>query len=144
MYNVGQSTMKQYLPMKPVKRGFKVWVVADSANGDVQVYVGKESNTSEHGLGERVVLQLNEDKAYRIFCNNFFTSPVLFKELHEHGLYACGTVRQTRRGFPEDLHNPSLALGESLFRQNESLTQWCGKTSGQSMFCLPSLNHMRW
>ena len=57
-----------------------------------------------------------------IFCINFFTSPVLFKELYEHGLYACGTVRQTRHGFPEDLRNPSLALGESLFRQNESLT----------------------
>ena len=66
--------MKQYLPMKPVKRGFKVWVVADSANRyflDVQVYVGKESNTSEHGLGERVVLQLNEQyrgKAYLCKC----------------------------------------------------------------------------
>ena len=93
--------------------------------GILQVYVGKESNTSEHGLGERVVLQLTEqyrDKAYRIFCDNLFTSPVLFKELHEHGLYACGTVRQTCCGFPEDLRNPSLALGESLFRWNESLT----------------------
>ena len=63
LYNEGQSAMKQYLPKKPVRRGFKVWVVADSSNGyflDIDVYVGKASDgvTTEHGLGERVVLQL--------------------------------------------------------------------------------------
>ncbi len=26
----GRSTLKQYLPMKPVKRGIKVWVAASS------------------------------------------------------------------------------------------------------------------
>ena len=29
----GQSSMKQYMPMKPIKRGIKVWVLADSTNG---------------------------------------------------------------------------------------------------------------
>jgi len=39
--------MKQYVPKKPIRRGFKVWVVADSSNGyflDVDVYVGKASD----------------------------------------------------------------------------------------------------
>ena len=43
--------MKQYLPMKPVKRGFKVWVRADSVNGyfcDFNVYTGRsESGDTE-------------------------------------------------------------------------------------------------
>ena len=37
----GRSTMKQYLPLKPVKRGLKVWALADSLNGylcDFNVY----------------------------------------------------------------------------------------------------------
>ena len=41
----GRSAMKQYFPRKPIKRGFKVWVRADSDNGFVceyQVYCGKE------------------------------------------------------------------------------------------------------
>ena len=41
---IGRSAMKQYLPKKPVRRGFKLWVVADSSNGyflDVDVYVGR-------------------------------------------------------------------------------------------------------
>jgi hypothetical protein len=39
----GQSSMKQYLPLKPVKRGFKVWAMADALNGylyDFNVYTG--------------------------------------------------------------------------------------------------------
>ena len=29
----GRSSLKQYMPMKPVKRGIKVWVLGDSSNG---------------------------------------------------------------------------------------------------------------
>ena len=45
--------------MRPVKRGFKVWVRADAVTGyfcDLNVYTGR----SESGLGEQVVLELTE------------------------------------------------------------------------------------
>ena len=29
----GRSSLKQFMPMKPIKRGIKVWVRADSHNG---------------------------------------------------------------------------------------------------------------
>ena len=29
----GRSSMKQYVPLKPIKRGFKIWVLADARNG---------------------------------------------------------------------------------------------------------------
>ena len=127
--------MKQYLPLKPTKRGIKVWVVAESQTGyflDLQVYVGKESGSSEHGLGERVVLELTEQyrgKAHRVFCDNFFSSPRLFRTLHAHSICACGTVRQNRLGFPADLKGLTLQVGEAQFRQSESLTAlvWQGK-----------------
>ena len=120
--------MKQYLPLKPVKRGIKVWVVAESGSGyflDLQVYVGKEGSGSEHGLGERVVLELTEKyrgKAHRVFCDNFFSSPRLFLTLHEHSIYACGTVRQNHLDYPADLRGISLQVGEHQFRQSNSLT----------------------
>ena len=53
----GRSAMKQYVPKKHIKRGFNVWVRADSNNGFVceyQVYCGKEKR-SETGLESRVV-----------------------------------------------------------------------------------------
>ena len=40
----GRSSMKQYVPKKPVKRGFKVWVRADAVSGyvsELDVYTGK-------------------------------------------------------------------------------------------------------
>ena len=120
--------MKQYLPLKPVKRGIKVWVVAESGTGyflDLQVYVGKEGSGSEHGLGERVVLELTEKyrgKAHHVFCDNFFSSPRLFLSLHEHSIYACGTVRQNRLDYPADLRGISLQVGEHQFCQSNSLT----------------------
>ena len=63
---------------------------------DLEVYVGKEGRETEHGLGERVVLALTEQyrgKSYRVYCDNFFSSPTLFQTLHSHKLYACGMVR---------------------------------------------------
>ena len=122
--------MKQYLPNKPVRRGFKVWVVADSDNGyflDVDVYVGRPSDgvTTEHGLGPRVVLQLTEPyrhKNHRVFCDNYFTSPALFDELLQHGIYACGTVRTNRREFPSNLTGLRLERGSHQFLQRGSLS----------------------
>ena len=54
--------MKQYLPLKPVKRGFKVWVRADSTNGyicDFSVYTGKEESV-ERDLGPKAVKNLSQ------------------------------------------------------------------------------------
>ena len=67
----GRSSLKQYMPKKPVRRGLKVWMRADSINGYVsqfQVYIGRE--TSAESLGARVVKDLT--KHHHIFCDNFF------------------------------------------------------------------------
>ena len=52
----GRSSLKQYMPMKPIKRGIKVWVLGDSTNGyfsRFDVYTGRQENR-EVGLGEKV------------------------------------------------------------------------------------------
>ena len=58
----GRSSLKQYIPNKPIKRGIKVWVRADAVNGYVcqfEVYVGKKG-VREVNLGERVVKDLTK------------------------------------------------------------------------------------
>ena len=60
----GCSSMKQYMPKKPVWRGLKVWTLADAHNGYVSlidVYTGRKGDTTEHGLGARVVKDLCSD-----------------------------------------------------------------------------------
>lgn len=59
----GCSSLKQYLPMKTIKRGIKVWARADANNSYISafaVYTGKKGNTSEKGLGAKVVKALCE------------------------------------------------------------------------------------
>ena len=131
--------MKQYMPMKPVKRGFKVWVRADSVTGyfcDFDVYVGKPSDrtTTEVGLGERVVLQLSASLRggnYQLFFDNFFTSCHLLDTLLSQQLYCCGTIRTHRRGFPETLKGVTLERGSHLFCQRGNLVAsvWMDKNS---------------
>lgn len=58
----GRSTLKQFMPMKPTKRGIKIWERCDSKTGyvyDFDVYSGKEENADKtKSLGEKVVLKL--------------------------------------------------------------------------------------
>ena len=57
----GRSTLKQYMPFKPVKRGIKVWAMSDAGNGYVcefEVYTGKKRNGVEKNLGANVVKTL--------------------------------------------------------------------------------------
>ena len=84
----GRSMLKQYLPMKPVKRGIKVWVRADNHNGyfcQFDVYCGKGTNISaDVGLGGSVVKQLTRPlvgKHHHVFMDNYFSSAALFTDL---------------------------------------------------------------
>ena len=100
--------MKQYNPIKPVKRGFKIWVRADSHKGYVcefECYTGRKDGTAEKGLGGSVVTRLTRDlvgKSYQIFMDNFF-SISLYRALLFDRIYCTGTARNCRRNFPPDL-----------------------------------------
>ena len=109
----GRSTLKQFMPMKPVKRGIKVWALADSHNGyfhKFQVYTGKEGS-GEKQLGQRVVKDLTQHlkgKNQHVFFDNFFTSERLLCDLAEDDIYVCGLARKDRRGFPPTLKMAKL------------------------------------
>ena len=133
----GRSSLKQYVPLKPVKRGFKVWVRADSWNGyfcELEVYTGKAADgTTEQNLGERVVLKLTEKIAglnHQVFVDRFFTSVRLYSTLLEHNVYACGTIIASRKNFPDELKEVAgLEHGQFVFRQAGSIvaTAWKDK-----------------
>ena len=75
----GRSSLKQYMPAKPVKRGIKVWCRADAHNGylcQFEVYTGRSEGVQDR-LGKRVVLGLSqklEGLRYHLYFDNFFTS----------------------------------------------------------------------
>ncbi|KAJ0022332.1 hypothetical protein NQD34_009822 [Periophthalmus magnuspinnatus] len=104
-------SFKQYMRDKPTKWGLKFFVLADK-NGytvDYQLYTGKKSQSSVNGLSFDVVSSLvNKDylgSGYIVYCDNFYTSPLLFRHLGQQGFGACGTYRQGRIGVPTTTEN---------------------------------------
>ena len=93
----GRSSMKQYLPLKLVKRGFKVWAMADSSNGylcDLNVYTGA-TGEREIALGEKVVLKLADPI---IISLPSVCSLSLFSKTHMH----VAQLKLTERTFHQE------------------------------------------
>jgi hypothetical protein len=103
----GRSSMKQYMPMKPVKRGYKVWCLSDSNNGYVikfDIYTGKCKTNSDFTLGERVVVELMKEMCKEnisVAFDRFFTTVKLMSKLLKMGVFACGNVKTSRKELPK-------------------------------------------
>ena len=115
----GRLSWVQYMPKKPHKWGLKAWVLADSANGYVwnwELYTGKiQGRDDGKGLSHHVVMSLTkplERKGYNIFCDNFYSSPLLFADLLKAGFGACGTVRANRKELTETFKSKKLKKGQ--------------------------------
>lgn len=101
----GRSSLKQYNKNKPHKWGFKVFTRAGSSGimYDFEVYTGKsmklEGNFSISGnIVLRLVRNLPEDKNFKVYFDNWFTSVDLVAALAEKHLWAVATVRRDRLG----------------------------------------------
>ena len=116
--------MKQCMPKKPIKRGFKIWCLCDSQNGyayNAQPYTGASEGHNEDSLGSRVVkalIQPVKGKGHHVYMDNFFTSVQLAKHLLKDNTKLIGTLRTGRKGRPQSLKDikgfkKTLKRGES-------------------------------
>ena len=96
---------------------------------------GKEDGQNgDLGLSNRGVVDLCSDhhllhKGYRVYTDNFYTSPDLYLHLRDLGFKACGTVRLNRRGIPVEVRQAKLKKGEiASFHDDMLLTlKWKDK-----------------
>lgn len=125
-----RTQLIQYLPNKHHhKWGIKLWMLCEAITGYVlafTVYRGKRDNTGpEQGLTQKVVLKLIEmgnyfRKGYHIFCDNFFTSIELARELFRRGTYLTGTIRRNRKGLPNVIKG-KVDVGGSVYSRKDEL-----------------------
>lgn len=127
---LGRSSMKQYMLMKPIKRGYKFWVRADQYGYvcEFQMYTGKVGKKPEKCLRERVVKDLSRalvNKNYHLYFDNYFSSIDLMNSLLKDKIFACATVRKDRSGLPKNqMKDKDLDAGESEFRTSNEGVRW--------------------
>ena len=115
-----RTRFRQYMKDKPSKWGFKYWVLSDPSayTIDFNLYYGAaQSERSDQGLGFETVTNLVENyrnQNYEVYCDNFYSSPVLFHELLKNGIRATGTLRTNRKGTPKDV----IAIKTCLKKKN--------------------------
>lgn len=102
--------MKQYLPMKPHKWGFKLFVLCGVSGYayNFELYSGQENNEAQRvdasepdlGASANVVVRLSRiiprNQNYRLYFDNYYTTPALLAYLAHNGIYSLGTVRRNR------------------------------------------------
>jgi len=114
----GRSSIKQYQPLKPIKRGFKIWCRADSSNGYIDnfiVYKGKSDGPTIN-IGHKVVMEVCKDilgKGHQVFFDNYFSSVHLAVDLLKHGTTSVATTRPDRVDFPREIINKEAVAGAS-------------------------------
>jgi len=102
----GHSSFKQYMPLKPTKRGHKIWIRADAVTGyvyqmEVYMYTGKDnSGKAGVGLGARVVNSLThalDGSGTHITFDNFFSTYSMMEQLYKRQIFVTCTVRCSLR-----------------------------------------------
>ena len=140
----GRSSLKQYNPMKPIKREYKPWAPADN-DGHISkfsVYQGRHGETEEvdapscFGLGEKVVIHLTSDlfrKNHKVYFDNYYSSVPLLEYLLLHKVFCCGTIRSNRKYLPKGLkRDKTLQHGDSDSRvsaQGSVVHKWMDNKS---------------
>ncbi|XP_048576402.1 piggyBac transposable element-derived protein 2-like [Nematostella vectensis] len=141
----GRLSFVQYMPMKPTKRGIKVFCLCDASSGYMitsSIYTGKNPNQRDGGSVNKIVTELVspiKNCGYFVFMDNYFSSGGLFRE---HQIYACGTLRKNRSDFPPCLKNVKLAnQGDSAFahKGNTVVVLWRNKAANKPVTVLSTV-----
>jgi hypothetical protein len=120
----GQHHAKMYMPKKPIKWGFKLWILAEPGTGyalRVEVYEGKARDPvriaarQQFTLGYDVVDTLSKDyqlKNHIIYMDRFFSSVALAEHLLQQKTYINSTVMLNRKGLPAAAKTLKLKKGQ--------------------------------
>jgi len=120
----GRLAIKQYIPLKRARFGLKTYELCEARSGYIWnsiTHIGKAMQLSESPdrlVSSQIVLTLMKDllgKGYCLFTDNWYSSPLLFRKLHEKQTDAVGTARVTRKHMPTALKQ-KIRRGETVAR----------------------------
>lgn len=101
--------LKNYLPLKPHKWGYKLFVLCGVSGFayKFEIYTGTENNSTNRppnepdlGASSNVVVRLASDIPrncfYKLYFDNYYTSLPLISYLQKIGIHSLGTARRAR------------------------------------------------
>ena len=103
----GRSSMKVYMPLKPIKYGFKAYVLAESKSGYVLNWMLYEGKKGQHTIID-IVNHLTEGldgKGHVICMDRFYTMPKLFLQLANRNIGAIGAIMTNRAYMDNKMSN---------------------------------------
>lgn len=133
---MSKTNIKQYMPSKPHKWGFKIFSICDTKgfSHQFEVYAGAAGNVvgngdPDLGAASNVVLRLSKGipnfQNHIVYFDNFFTSLGLLVYLRSRGIHSLGTVRVNR------IPNCPLSTDLELKRESRGYSEeYVGKTYG--------------
>lgn len=105
-------SVKRHIKNKPTRWGYKLYVLADSSTGytcNFFVYSGQRYSLTDHSLSYSAVMDLLPfnvlGSGYKLYIDNFYTSPTLFTDLSKNNIDCCGTIRKNDTGLPQTQAN---------------------------------------
>lgn len=133
--------LRQYLPNKPHKWGYKFLVLCDDRGMayDFEIYSGKENNSvlrhaDEPDLGAsgnivvRLARTIPRHQEYKLFFDNYYTSAELISYLSKQGIQSLGTVNKSRLG--KDLKILSLKDLKDTKTERGYSEEWVADVDG--------------
>ncbi|XP_049772357.1 piggyBac transposable element-derived protein 1-like [Schistocerca cancellata] len=120
----GHVLFKMYNPQKPTKRGLRVYLISDSANGyicSLIPYFGAvttELLICPHlNFSEKIVLHLlaniinaTGQSWYHLYTGCFYTSVALADELLKQNMHLTGMIQANRKNLPAAIKKGALCL----------------------------------
>ena len=123
----GRLIFKIYIKTKRHRFGIKIYVLCDCKTGmvlDVIVYTGTDidipSDDPEGHSGAVVKKMMSDymDKGHVLYTDNFYTSVLLSKYLHNRRTGTVGTVRANRKEMPTF---PPTNRGDIILKERDSI-----------------------
>lgn len=130
----GRHSLVQFVPSKPVKYGFKAFLLCEAESGYVlnwKMYTG-DPRDENHGATYKTVMSLCdgvEGEGSKLFMDRYYTGIQLITDLKDIQIGACGTIMMNRAQIDDKLKKKLLALKdrETLYLKSQNellLTCW--------------------
>ena len=102
------SAQKVFMPLKPIRSGFKVYSIAESATGFMLFFEVQPRAPHKMLDISLSVCRYFTGRYHHIYCDKLYTSVALARKLLERRTYLTGAISMNATGLPADLSsNPN-------------------------------------